>query len=238
MLLFLCLAALYGYVLFRIVMQKINNPARKKNDSLFVVFAPPGCGKSTMLAWLAKQYQKKGITCYANTDVSGCIKIDWNEHIGKYDFRDCVILIDEASIDLNNRKFKDMTIDKIQYLKLHRHYRAQMWFFSQSHEDMDITVRRLADKFFTVSKTFFSFVTHKFVVRTIRKKVGIEEEKHQILDMFYYVPLSKFKFNGKKVWNMFDSFYAPQLKDFSEVIAARERRREALEHRDLKQIDS
>lgn len=74
--------------------------------------------------------------------------------------------------------------------------------------------------------------------RTIRKKVGIEEEKHQILDMFYYVPLSKFKFNGKKVWNMFDSFYAPQLKDFSEVIAARERRREALEHRDLKQIDS
>lgn len=212
MLLVILLFLLYIIVLLKVVMHFINNPARKKNDSLYVVFAPPGCGKSTALAYLVRQYRKKGITCYCNSDVKGTIKIDWTEHIGKYDFRDCVILIDEASIDLNNRNFKEMGMDKIKYLKLHRHYRAHMWFFSQSYDDMDITVRRLADRFFTVNKTFFNFVTKNFQLRAIRKKVGIEKEKHQIMDMFDFVPLSKYTFNGRKCWKLFDSFYAPELE--------------------------
>ena len=142
-------------------------------------------------------------------DIPNYYLIDW-KMIGTYDFRDCVILIDEASIDINNRFFHNMALSTIKYLKLHRHYRAQMYFFSQSHDDVDVTVRRLSDKYYLVSKSIFFPITRKFILRLIRKQVGINDDK-LICDSFDFVPLSKFKFSGRRVFPHFDSFDAPKL---------------------------
>lgn len=211
MLFLLLFIALYIWLLVHYFLKWLNNPCRKKNDGLYTVFAPPGCGKTTLLTWIALHFSKKCIV-YGNVplrDVPNYYLIDW-KMIGTYDFRDCVILIDEASIDVNNRFFHNMALSTIKYLKLHRHYRAQMYFFSQSHDDVDVTVRRLSDKYYLVSKSIFFPITRKFTLRLIRKQVGINDDK-LICDSFDFVPFSKFKFSGRRVFSHFDSFDAPKL---------------------------
>ena len=47
-------------------------------------------------------------------------------------------------------------------------------------------------------------------MRLIRKQVGINDDK-LICDSFDFVPLSKFKFSGRRVFPHFDSFDAPKL---------------------------
>ena len=212
LLLLLVVLFLPSFIVMKFFLKWLNHPARKKNDGLYICFAPPGCGKTTLLSFIAWHYRKRGFKVLSNVNlkIDGCVKIEWSD-VGTYDFRDCIMLIDEAGIDLNNRQYKNMMIETIKYLKLHRHYRCHMWYFSQSYEDMDITVRRLADAYYLVSKTLLNFITHKFKLRRIRKFININEEK-KIDDTYDFVPLSAFKFNGKKYWQFFDSFEAPHLK--------------------------
>jgi hypothetical protein len=125
-----------------------------------------------------------------------------------------VVFIDEAGIDVNNRKYMDMAISQIEYLKKHRHYRCEMWFFSQSHEDIDVTVRRLAQNYYVVSRTLLNRFTHGFYFKRAVKKIGIDKETRQFMDYYDWVLFSKYKFNGKKYWGMFDSFDTSDLPDF------------------------
>ena len=47
------------FLIFKITMHFVNDPARKKRDCIFTLFAPPGCGKTTTLALLVAHYTKK-----------------------------------------------------------------------------------------------------------------------------------------------------------------------------------
>ena len=204
--------AIYIFLIIKLMLKFINDPGRKKRDAIFVLFAPPGCGKTTALAMLVHKFKKKKYRIYANFECKDTIPIKW-EDVGKYNFENSVVLIDEAGIDLNNRKYAEMTAEQIAYLKTHRHYRCEMWFASQA-VDMDVTVRRLAQRYYVVSRTLFNFVTKKFCLRAIVKRVGIDKNTHQIADIYDWVPLSKYKFKGKKYWKYFDSFSQKNLPDF------------------------
>ena len=193
------------FLIFKITMHFVNDPARKKRDCIFTLFAPPGCGKTTTLALLVAHYTKKKYRIYANFECKGTIPIKWSD-VGKYSFNNSVVIIDEAGIDLNNRKFMELTADKIKYLKTHRHYRCEMWFASQAYDDIDITVRRLSQRYYLVSRTFFNFITKKFYVRCIKKSISIDKNTRQIIDAYDFVPFSKYKFKGRKLFKMFNSF--------------------------------
>ncbi len=201
-------------IIFKITMHFINDPARTKRDCIFTLFAPPGCGKTTTLALLVAHYTKKKYRIYANFDCKGTIPIKWDD-VGKYNFRNSVVLIDEAGIDVNSRKFMELTADKIKYLKTHRHYRCEMWFASQAYDDIDITVRRLSQRYYLVSRTFFNFLTKKFYIRCIKKSISIDKNTRQIIDAYDFVPFSKYKFKGRKLFKMFNSFSVDtDLPDF------------------------
>ena len=204
---------IYSLIIFKLMLQWLNDPCRIKRDIISIMFAPPGCGKSTTAAMMISKYTKKKITCYANFDCKGAIRIKWKD-VGKYNFKNSVVFIDEAGIDVNNRKYMDMAIEQIEYLKKHRHYRCEMWFFSQSHEDIDVTVRRLAQNYYVVSRTMLNRFTHRFYFKRAIKKIGIDKETRQFVDYYDWVLFSKYKFNGKKYWNMFDSFDTSDLPDF------------------------
>ncbi len=211
--------ALYIFLIFKVVLYWLNDPARRKRDCIFVLFAPPGCGKTTALAMLVSKFRKKKYTVYANFECKDTIRIKWSD-IGTYSFKDSVVLIDEAGIDLNNRKFMEMTAKQIEYLKTHRHYRCEMWFASQAHDDIDITVRRLAQRYYIVSRTFFNFITKKFCLRAISKRIGIDKNTHQVVDLYEFVLFSKWKFKGKKYWKYFDSFSQKPLSDYPVTVPA------------------
>ena len=130
-----------------------------KKPSFNFIFGVPGSGKTTACSYYAsvidnmnKQLVKKGkdpLNIYANIYLKGIdyTFVDRND-IGVKKIHDGILLIDESSIDWNNRNTKNMQMYAIRYFKKHRHYNVSVFCFSQSYDDTDITLRRLADNYY------------------------------------------------------------------------------------------
>ena len=215
--------------------RKFDNPSVVR-----IFFGVPGSGKTTYAAHLAKlaarpglgyrirqkfpdnkilgflfRKSKQPLAVYSNVPILGTYMLDPKKDLGRFMVQDCKIIIDEASIEYNNRKFKDLSPEAIKFFKLHRHYGTSIDVFSQSYDDMDITLRRLAHDFFLVKKSLIPFF---IVVKRIKRKVGIDENTHQIADLYRFgLPiLDDVYVFMPSVWKLFDSYDAPDLplKDF------------------------
>lgn len=176
--------------------------------SIKIYFGVPGSGKTTLAAKIVLDNLKKGIITYSNVPIKGALLYDAAD-IGTIDISDGEMVIDEASIQFNNRKFKTLPQKTIEWFKLSRHYGIKnIHVFSQSYDDMDITLRRLADEIYVVKRSLLPFT---FVIRRIKVKVGIDEDTHQIMDQYFFEFLGIHPYLGYHYWHMFDSWDAPTL---------------------------
>lgn len=142
-------------------------------------FGSPGAGKTTLAQKLL--LESKHDHKLANHDTVLADKFN-AQQIGKFDYpRNTYLSIDEASIEFNSRRFKDFTDDKIEYFKTHRKRGVDIDLFSQSHDDVDITLRRLCDELWHIRK--LGPITR---VRKIKKYVDIDKNTHQIIDAYRF----------------------------------------------------
>lgn len=179
---------------------------------LYIYFGVPGSGKTTHAAKIVVKNLKKGYPTFSNVPIKGAFSIDASD-IGSFDISGCDLILDEASIEYNNRKFKSLSQSVIQWFKLYRHYGVRnIYVYSQSYEDMDITLRRLADRYFLIKRTILPWLS---VVRPIHCKIGIDEQTKQIQDQFAFDVLPSFVWLPR-YWPLFDSWSAPTLpqKDY------------------------
>ena len=96
------------------------------------------------------------------------------------------VVVDESGIEFNNRSYKSLPRETIQFFKLHRHFKVDLDFFSQSWEDTDITVRRLADEYWHVRR-----LGPFTICRKIKKFVTVQEDTKQIIDGYEFKPIIK-----------------------------------------------
>ncbi len=144
-----------------------------------VYFGSPGSGKTTCAVKLLKKARRDYDYTFANFEVSDKIAHSVKlEGLGSWTFpKNSYIAIDEAGIEYNNRKFKSLPQVTIEWFKLHRHYGCDLSVWSQSWEDMDITIRRLADELWYVKKLGpFTFL------RRVYKRVTVDKQSQQIID--------------------------------------------------------
>lgn len=155
-----------------------------------IYFGSPGAGKTTMAVRNIIKKRKRYAYTFANF---GCKCADFDDvslvGLGQWTFpAGSLIQVDEAGIEYNNRKFKSLPQETIQWFKLHRHYGCDLDVWSQSWEDMDVTLRRLADRLYYIRR-FGPFT----MIRRVYKRVTINEETEQIIDgykmvsMFYWL---------------------------------------------------
>ena len=137
---------------------------------LNVYFGVPGSGKTTFAAYLTKwalrenalirfcrryenaltkmilnsKYLKRRIDVYSNVPITGAYRLDAKVDIGNFMIENAKVIIDEAGIEYNNRNYKSFPQEAVYFYKYHRHYKVSVDVFSQSYEDMDVTLRRLA----------------------------------------------------------------------------------------------
>lgn len=183
--------------------------------SVIVYFGVPGSGKTTLAAKISYKNAKRGIKTYSNVPIIGTLLIN-SADIGKVDISDGDLILDEAAIDFNNRSYKTMPKSTIEWFKLHRHYGVgTIHVFSQSYEDMDITLRRLQTAMYRLTRTLIPGV---FITRRIGVSIDIDKDSHQVMERYRWSGLPRFHV-GWKYWSMFDSWAAPVLPviDFQRV---------------------
>ena len=210
---------------------------RKPVNVLNVYFGVPGSGKTTFAAYLTKnsmkesrviswarkhpnlltnwllnktQLFKRRLDVWSNVPITGAYSLDPQKDIGKYMIESGKVIIDEAGIEYNNRNFKSFPQEAVYWYKYHRHYSCSVDVFSQSYEDMDITLRRLAQNYYVVKK---SMIPYFVVCKRIRRKVGIDDQTHQIIDHYRFgLPVldSKWVFTPP-LWKLFNSFSRKEL---------------------------
>ena len=213
-------------------------------------FGSPGCGKSTWLSKIvAQNYYKfnwfnpfnyiffwrllfrlllhRNRRCYVSDEypVKGAYLFNVKRDFGYKEFpRGSLILIDEASVYFNNRNYKNLSPRVIDFLKHHRHYGVDIIFFSQSWDDVDITIRRMTVKlFYTIAiPKLFS------IARKVKCFVHIEKEKKQIMDGHWFSSIFSILLFAKpiqfcfmpKYWKMFDSFCTKPLPELKTISAS------------------
>ena len=204
---------------------------RKLPTVLSIFFGVPGSGKTTKAAhlvkwalhesWvitLCKKYPskfsnlilsspcfKRMIPVYSNVPITGAYVLEPNEDIGHYMIVGAIVIIDEAGIQYNNRNFKSFPQEALYWYKYFRHYECSIFIFSQSYEDMDITLRRLAQYFYVVRKSIYP----KFIAcKKIRCKIGIDKMTHQPVTEYYFgFPILDTQWIfAPPLWKMFNSF--------------------------------
>lgn len=144
-----------------------------------VFFGKPGVGKSTLCCKLAKQNVKHYDHSFINfrNTVPGVGSCDVF-NLGNWTFPpSSYIALDEAGIEFNNRAYKTMPKPTIAWFKKHRHYRCDLDVFSQSWDDMDVTIRRLANELWYMYR-FGPFT----LCRRVYKRLTVDKNTEQIID--------------------------------------------------------
>lgn len=191
---------------------KFRNPYR-----LYMLFGKKGSGKTTFITKMAIKYMRKGRKVYSTVPVPGAYGFD-PQKLGQLMFEpNSVIFFDEAGILFDNRDFKNFSKDKVEYLKLMRHYGVTIYMFSQAF-DIDKKIRDLTDYCYLVTN-WFNCIS---VARKITRRIAIVHadsgtgESHLADDMdftpWFTIPFGGAIFTWIPAWTKyFNSFDAPEL---------------------------
>ena len=127
-----------------------------------LIFGLPGCGKTTLLTSMAYKVLKARRPRYrhvlSNVYLGSSPPFDRvtyieNEDLGHYDFRDSLILLDEATLAWDSRDYKNISKAVIKFFLLHRHYNCDLILFTQQWDGVDRKIRVITDRVYYMYKT-------------------------------------------------------------------------------------
>lgn len=182
--------------------------------SVYGVYGLPGAGKTTFLTYVAQRsLAGKSFrdipaydTVFTNFECTGCYKLDFDK-LGIYDFRDCLILIDEIMLLADCRDYKSFSEDKKYLFSNHRKHHVDIIYCSQGWDDVDRKVRILTTEYFLI-KNFWQFTCIQPINRTMSAD-GKMQDRYTLS-----APLSWYFIYRPKYYQHFDSYNGRKLKSF------------------------
>ncbi len=140
-------------------------------------FGVPGVGKTTVAVKFAQRElrrMKRGKSPYehvlTNFECEGCEKVDFS-YIGVYDIQKSLIILDELTIDADNRDFKNFKKSSVEGFVYHRHYFCDIMYFTQDYNAVDKKIRNLTQDLYFLRRSmvfpFSLFTRYKRIFRCI-----------------------------------------------------------------------
>lgn len=124
-------------------------------------FGLPGAGKSTVLTKIVYKHLKARRSPYkyilsnvalGNLPPFDKVTIFDPNDIGKYDYSDSLIVIDEASLYFDSRSYKTFRKDTIAYFLMHRHHNNDFILATQQWDAVDKKIRVITDRVYYIYK--------------------------------------------------------------------------------------
>ena len=166
------------FIVLFIVLTKYKQRIQIGRTHLQIFFGVPGAGKTTIASAYASKYlrySKKhpSVKVFSNVPIKGCYQFSCLEDLGVRLIENALVIIDEASLEFNSRSYSTFPKSAISFFKLHRHYHCEVIVFSQSWNDCDITIRRVAFQYWLVRPGLLPFTIQAV---PIRRRIGINEQ--------------------------------------------------------------
>lgn len=142
-------------------------------------FGVPGCGKTTILTKTARRELKKLKKRYnqiytINFECKGTLMIRFSD-LANYKFENCLILIDEITMDADNRNFKSFPSEIRDFFILHRHLGVDIIYATQNFENVDKKIRDLTSELWYMSKSVIPILKEFTTSKRIYRKININE---------------------------------------------------------------
>ena len=190
------------------------------------IFGLPRAGKTTTLAWIAAKANKGKAPfvghllggrsyigefapyerVYSSFPLPGCFQLQW-EMLGKLQYENCLILIDEISHYCDNRDWKNFTPELRYFFTMHGHMKIDFVYCGQHWEQVDKKIQQMTQQLFYIEKR--GGLTKISPVHTSFKFAGGTPT------MKYYLapPLGCSMIRRKKYYSHFNSFDFKRLPD-------------------------
>ena len=177
---------------------------------IYGIFGLPRSGKTTYLCKIANKCIRKNIPVYTNFECKGAFVLDFDT-LGKVNYHDCVLLIDEISLLCDSRDWKSFNKDLVYFFTHHGHYKVDIYYCSQWLTDCDIKIRRLTQELYYIESGHFGFSRISPIVRDIRTT-----DNGDIVDSYKFGRSHHFR--RKKYYKMFDSYVRKELPDVKTIL--------------------
>lgn len=193
-------------------------------------FGVPGCGKTTILTSIAqkelkkiKKGKSKYEQVYTNFYCQGCKKIDFKQ-LKDYRIDNGLILLDEISLDADNREYKTFPFEIRNFFILHRHLGDDIIYFTQDYGKVDKVIRSLTNDLYYTTKSAVPILNNWSVSKQIYRNITINEYTSELtLGYRFATILEKIFGKTKKItyrpkwYKYFDSFDEMQMKDIPKL---------------------
>lgn len=140
-------------------------------------FGVPGCGKTSFASKIAIQEVKKGRydeILTINFQCSGCIPATYDT-LRNFKFKRTLVLIDEITMNADNRKFKSFTDEERDFFILHRHLKCDIIYFTQNFENVDKKIRDLTQDLWYIRKSVIPILDNWSRAFRIYREININE---------------------------------------------------------------
>ena len=177
-----------------------------------MVFGKKGSGKSSYLVKQAIKYQKKKFIVYTNMEE---LMLPEVRHFNLDDLGDyvpeqnSVLLIDEAGMAYDNRKFKQFKEATRDFYKLQRHYQVIVYLASQTY-DVDKKLRDLTDSMILVQNIGIVYSLVRPIKKTFTLTEATSDGESRLAENLKFKTIFSWKiFKVTKYVKYFDSFKVP-----------------------------
>ncbi len=187
-------------------------------ETVTMMVGLPGTGKTTIAAQLVKHCLKHHILVWSNVPIKGALSYDWMDHFGNYNLYPGLIIMDEAGITADNRNWeKNFNKDKVEFLKLLRHYKTKLVIFSQTWNDCDSKLRAMTSKLYIIKRSLIPATTCAIPVY---RSIDVDDETKEFKEVYSKDGFLMRLFSTKRVfrplyYSMFDSWDAPEKQSYS-----------------------
>lgn len=184
-------------------------------------FGVPGVGKTSLLTKFAVKELKriargksKYKHVYTNFYCKGAEMISFDD-LACYRIVDSLIIIDEITLDADNRDFKSFRNETRDFFILHRHLCNDIIYATQSYDMVDLKVRRLTQELWYMSRSVVPFFSEFTNAKRIYRNIAINEHTSELIMGYRFCNFLEALFTSNRRC-VFRRFYYKYFDSFDE----------------------